>query len=949
MRLKSLHGNLVIYAIIITFYILLETSECDEKIRATNITDEDRKLVKKYVDYRSQKHNHQQNENALNPVDQSASNDNNPGHVVYQNKSSNKPWETPKVHSHFDFKKMKHFNDIDNIQHDSPKPNPPNLDTLYPPNLGTLYPPNLDTLNPPNLGPLYPPNLGTSNPPTLSDHLNIPIARLIPINLKPITPNLTPKNPPIQKSVEEPSNPNFSEHKPDLPLSNEAEDKVEKPEPTAKNSTDSTPILSHKNPTDLPELKTKELENTVSMIEMSETTVAHTTLKSIIDQLSTLTEKNISSSVFNNNTLPTSSVSSKITTELQNYDRYQYHQEPLVVKDSTFERMQELKAHVSKNETLYDGLLDTDWLQKVTQPESISDTQKPENMGLNNDRTRRYTPENRDPSATGTDGNPDQDSGTMDSQVNRQGKRFLYGGAVASRTKKNCYIVQLEESFKGGLEAMRPIETLMQTCGASLKHRYDSEGLMGFSACFPQGELPISLLGAINGIRFVERDQYLATSGMVFEQYASSNSKQSIPLSFSSHMGKNLNLKRHLNHEIVTSNLKKNDSEFLKLHDSKSGEKGKSKIRPEKNESSTNYQEEAPWQLSRLNSPKGTNGDGYSFSLTGQGVNVYIIDSGLMTSHEEFREGRASVGYSIFGSEFPRDCSGHGTQVASVIAGVNVGVAKQANVIGVQVLDCNGQGENSSVIAALNWVIMNHKKPAVINMSVGGSKSISVDNAVNKAVARGIPVIVAAGNSAVDACNLSPSGAPSPIVVGASTRDNQRAQFSNFGSCVDIFAPGRHILTAAIPEQAIPGSGSDSGFSFVSGTSLSAPIVTGIYALILESLPNSTPAELRLILMKAAASGFLKESSLMGAPNLLAQSIDLKSSENPPFITFLPRGTLPKSPFGGGTASVLEIILISASGVLGAIIAAGTVGMMVHRRVRRRHKKNISKIPSVFR
>ncbi|PJF17531.1 Peptidase S8, subtilisin-related domain-containing protein [Paramicrosporidium saccamoebae] len=360
--------------------------------------------------------------------------------------------------------------------------------------------------------------------------------------------------------------------------------------------------------------------------------------------------------------------------------------------------------------------------------------------------------------------------------------------------------------------------------------------------------------------------------------------------------------------------------------------------------SSVEYvQEDAPWQLPRMNDPESPLvGSPYHFNATGKGVNVYTVDSGVMVDHPEFG-GRAKLGFSIFGTgNFPNDCAGHGTQVASVIAGTNVGVAKLANIISCQVLDCEGQGENSSVLAALNWIIDNHVKPAVINMSVGGPKSPTVDAAVLAAVNRGVGVIVAAGNSMIDACTLSPSGVDAAMVVGASDADLARADFSNYGSCVDLFAPGRHVIAAALPSQS-----TKNGFTFVSGTSLSAPLVTGLYALLLEQNPEKSPAELKNAIVAASAIGFMKEKTLMGSPNVLAQA-PAQTQNTDYAITYLPMGTLPVfgSPSSGpGTA---EIGLIIAAAIIAVIFILGAIGVYLKRLRDKKRESDAAKFSSAF-
>lgn len=355
-------------------------------------------------------------------------------------------------------------------------------------------------------------------------------------------------------------------------------------------------------------------------------------------------------------------------------------------------------------------------------------------------------------------------------------------------------------------------------------------------------------------------------------------------------------------------------------------------------------QEEAPWQLARLNNQKcsieGTTS--YQFNATGKGVNVYVIDSGVMVDHPEFGN-RARIGYTAF-PNFPNDCAGHGTQVSSVIAGTNVGVAKLANIIVTQVLDCDGQGENSAVLAALGWIAANHKKPAVVNMSVGGPKSPSVDDAVRAMVAQGIGVVVAAGNSMIDACSLSPSGVETALVVGATTKDQVRAEFSNFGDCVDVFAPGRHVIAAGIPSQA-----TKNGFMFVSGTSLSAPLVTGLYALLLEANPSLSPLQLKQAVIEASAKGLLKEDSLLGSPNLLVQTSSLPGTSGASF-DFVPGTFYPSFDSKAGSSDLEMIFVYIAVGLVALflIVIAALIARRFLQRRKERKKRKHDVYPSSF-
>lgn len=235
----------------------------------------------------------------------------------------------------------------------------------------------------------------------------------------------------------------------------------------------------------------------------------------------------------------------------------------------------------------------------------------------------------------------------------------------------------------------------------------------------------------------------------------------------------------------------------------------------------------AIWSLDRLDSKTRTYDSRYTYTSSGSGVNAYIVDTGINTSHTEFTGRITSPGFTAVDGTI-EDCNGHGTHVAGTIGGNTYGVAKMVNLIPVRVLGCNGSGTNSGVIAGLNWISTQlTSTPSVVNMSLGGGISSALDSAVTNLTSKGVTVVVAAGNSRRDACNFSPSRVPSAVTVAASDRNDQFASFSNFGKCVDLIAPGVSITSAWINSATASNS--------ISGTSMASPHVAGAIARYISS------------------------------------------------------------------------------------------------------------------
>lgn len=277
-------------------------------------------------------------------------------------------------------------------------------------------------------------------------------------------------------------------------------------------------------------------------------------------------------------------------------------------------------------------------------------------------------------------------------------------------------------------------------------------------------------------------------------------------------------------------------------------------------------QNQVTWGLDRIDQADRPLDTQYHFNGTGAGVNAFIIDTGMRSDHVEFA-GRTRPGYGVVNDGYgTNDCHGHGTHVAGTVGGTTWGVAKGVTLIPVRVLGCSASGPWSDVIAGIDWVANSTLRPAVANMSIGGVASLAVDSAVAGAVGKGVTMVVAAGNNNLDACNFSPSRATSAITVGAVTTTDARTIYSNFGACVDLFAPGNGIVSASNLDT--------TSSKVMSGTSMAAPHVAGVAALTLQSNPTATPAAIADYLASTATPNRLVSTSLgTGSPNLLLYSL----------------------------------------------------------------------------
>lgn len=330
------------------------------------------------------------------------------------------------------------------------------------------------------------------------------------------------------------------------------------------------------------------------------------------------------------------------------------------------------------------------------------------------------------------------------------------------------------------------------------------------------------------------------------------------------------------------------------------------------------------WGLDRIDQRALPLNNGFNYPNSGSGVTAYVIDTGILPFDSEFGGfwGRARTGLNLYPDEDEEedstdDCHGHGTHVAGTIGGVTYGVAKDVQLVALKVFDCGGYGAMAGVVYAVDWVTANHQpgQPAVANMSLSGGFSPAANEAVTASIADGVVYTIAAGNgdasgNGVDACGVSPASTPNAITVGASQRDDARTVWSNFGTCLDVFAPGADITSLWL-----------SGTANLSGTSMAAPHVAGAAALVLAAHPTWTPQQVRDKLVADAVTGVVANAGtgspnrLLNTGNIAPPSHDFSSAVNPAAASVRPGNSVSATVSTATTVGAANTVSLSATGL----------------------------------
>ncbi|GAA2504116.1 S8 family peptidase [Streptomyces gobitricini] len=271
----------------------------------------------------------------------------------------------------------------------------------------------------------------------------------------------------------------------------------------------------------------------------------------------------------------------------------------------------------------------------------------------------------------------------------------------------------------------------------------------------------------------------------------------------------------------------------------------------------------ASWGLDRIDQPYLPLDRQFYVNSSGSGATAYVLDTGIDYGHAEFG-GRARPGFDVMGDgRNGQDCNGHGTHVAGTVGGATFGVARQASLVSVRVLGCDGRGSLGGMIAGMDWVAKNARQPAVLNGSLGGPRSDAVNQAATALSDSGVLPVIAAGNDSIDACNVSPASAARVLTVGATNHQDQETGFSNFGTCLDIYAPGAAIVSAKL------GGGSVA----LNGTSMASPHVAGVATLLKAQNPSATPRQVYGWIIDHSVKGVLTVTK--SSPNRLVQTAGL--------------------------------------------------------------------------